>query len=202
MRCRGGGRIDCDPWLIPLQRLDPPVDHEDIDRALLMDPGAGAIVFGCSMARRSACVDVGMFDESLRRGEDWDLLLRLGEVGRLHNLRDAVLLRRKHPTSLVATAGEQHVAERDRIRRAAYRRRAMGCEPPPDTNPRPMSRESLVSWWYWNALEQHRFCVAGRHLLRYLWINRSGRDTCKAVLCYPRELVRAVAGRRPAGPNK
>ena len=193
----GGARIDCDPWLIPLKRRDVPVEHEDIDSALLLD--AGALIFPTSMARKSACLDVGMFDESLRRGEDWDLLLRLGEAGRLHNLPVPVILYRRNRNSLTATSPASHLDERVRVLDAAYLRRGIEGEPP-HAPWRPHDQETLVSRWYWNALEQHRFYVAGLHLLTYAWISRAGKQSRKAVLCYPREVVREAMGRRPVRP--
>ena len=54
-----------------------------------------------TVVRRRALVEVGLFDEDLRRGQDFDLWVRLASLGkRIEYLTDALMMRRVHQQNL------------------------------------------------------------------------------------------------------
>ncbi len=61
--------------------------------------------FGASMMRTQAVRDVGGFREPFPIGEDFDLLLRLIEIGEIWNLKETLYHYRQHPHS-ITSAGQ------------------------------------------------------------------------------------------------
>lgn len=62
--------------------------------------GAGAFGTSACIIRRQAALDAGLFDETLRFGEDTDLFLRLALVGRFAFTRAKVMHKREHDSNL------------------------------------------------------------------------------------------------------
>lgn len=63
------------------------------------------VLLSAVMARREAMVDAGLFDPALRRGQDFDLWLRMARRGaNMGYLRRVLMLRREHATNLSGTA--------------------------------------------------------------------------------------------------
>jgi len=65
--------------------------------------GAGAFGTSACIVRRQAALDAGLFDETLRFGEDTDLFLRLTRAGRFAFTRATVMHKREHDTNLTHT---------------------------------------------------------------------------------------------------
>lgn len=81
--CCGGGAIVVDSYGRERMRyLKPENDAEIKRRALLANP----LVHSTTMYRRKSALSVGGYDESLAGFQDWDLCLKLGEIGKLYNL--------------------------------------------------------------------------------------------------------------------
>lgn len=94
-----GGALD---WIDPQGRiighLEMPQSDAEIQQLLL--GGVSLLHHPCTMARRSALLQVGGYDETLVASVDLDLWLRLGEVGQLANLSETVLQYRLHSRSI------------------------------------------------------------------------------------------------------
>ena len=59
------------------------------------------VLLSAVVARRRAMVDAGLFDPTLRRGQDFDLWLRMAQRGaRIGYLRKVLMLRREHQNNL------------------------------------------------------------------------------------------------------
>jgi glycosyltransferase involved in cell wall biosynthesis len=81
-----------------LDEAHPAMDHDQIQEQALM--GRCALNHPSVTMRRDAVVAVGGYRPEMRRLEDLDLWLRLGEVGRIVSLPDVVLKYRQHDQSL------------------------------------------------------------------------------------------------------
>lgn len=86
----------------------------------------GAMRFPTTMMRLDAARSVGGFREPFRIGEDFDLLLRLSEVGTMHNLTESLYYYRQHLASVCGTLGDQWRAYRDVVLELAEERRMTG----------------------------------------------------------------------------
>jgi hypothetical protein len=80
------------------------------------------------MMRRELAMRVGGFREPFRIGEDLDLLLRLGENGKMANLPDILYLYRQHISSVCATLGPAWMAYKEHILELAKERRQTGTD--------------------------------------------------------------------------
>ena len=110
--------IDGDPRSIS----DLPLDHRGIVDALLH--GQHAICHASTMTRKAALVAIGGYwDEGV--SEDWDLFLRLSEVGKLANINEALYDVVFHETGISAS-GMKTVRANISLAVCNYRRRANG----------------------------------------------------------------------------
>ncbi|MDX1929811.1 MAG: glycosyltransferase family 2 protein [Pirellulaceae bacterium] len=123
----------------------PPTDHEQIDRELLAGRGA-MIVHPTLTMRRSAFNEIGGYRNEFEYAEDFDLLLRLGEVGLLANIGEILLDYRQRPGSV---CGKHAYKQQVLIKRAleqAYVRREL-------------SRDTLPSLPTPKVISHHRYYV-------------------------------------------
>lgn len=98
----GGQALLIDADGCPLGHWTVPLDHDAIDRHHLAGIGGG-IIHPAALIRRDAFDRLGGYDVSLPAAQDYDLWLRLAEVGQLANLPHRVLLYRLHLQSVTAT---------------------------------------------------------------------------------------------------
>lgn len=121
--CVGGAHDLIDEVGRFLTHLALPETDAEIQRLALA--GHGSICHPCALIRRSAMLQVGGYDETLRSAHDLDLWLKLGEIGQLANLIDPVLKYRIHTASV---SGQNYRTQRDEARQAceqAWQRRGI-----------------------------------------------------------------------------
>jgi glycosyltransferase involved in cell wall biosynthesis len=160
--------IDADGWPIA-EFFGNEVDHDDIDAAHLKGKG-GSIVHPSAALRRAAMMQIGGYRTRYPHSEDFDLFLRLAEVGRLANIPDVLLEYRQHPDSV----GYRHArAQWDSARRAvadACERRRLGAVTwgsGPDRQGVP-SRADMHRKWSWWALGAGHRKTARKHAWKAL----------------------------------
>ena len=119
--CLGGAHevIDEDGRL--LTRLPLPEQDQEIQELALA--GHGSICNPCAMIRRLSLVEIGGYDETLLCAEDLDVWLKLGEIGKLANLKPTILKYRLLKSSISQQHGVlQRQAAREICQRAWLRR--------------------------------------------------------------------------------
>ena len=83
-----------------------PQDHFTLTAKLKAGVG-GVILHPSVMMRTDALVKVGGYREKFRRGQDFDLWIRLSEVGKLANIDEPLIYWRHHDSSIGYTASEE-----------------------------------------------------------------------------------------------
>jgi glycosyltransferase involved in cell wall biosynthesis len=168
-----GGRariVSPEGW--PLGQWSVPVEHEDIDAAHIAG-FAGQLIHPTSMIRANAVCRIGGFDEQWTYAQDYDLWLRLAEIGRLSNLPGIILNYRLNLSSVSFATRRMQYESVVRIAKAARLRRGL---------PALVSSvdwESYQGWacatawntrerWYRMAIEAHEFSTALRIALQLL----------------------------------
>jgi GT2 family glycosyltransferase len=121
----------------PLCQWTVPTGHEEIDAAHMAGL-AGHLIHPTSMMRLDAVRRIGGFDEQWTYAQDYDLWLRLAEIGRLSNLPWIILNYRLHLSSVSFTTRRTQYESVVEIAKAARLRRGM----PP-----------LVSWVDWESYQ-------------------------------------------------
>ncbi len=98
----------------------PPTDQEEIHRKLLIN---NSLAHGSAMVRRSALERVGGYNEQYPYAQDYDLWLRLSEIGQVRNLQECLYnLRTWEGASSTARSEEQKRCARRALEEARRRR--------------------------------------------------------------------------------
>ena len=119
--CVGGAHEVIDENGRLLTRLPLPEHDQEIQELALA--GHGSICNPCAMMRRTALLEIGGYDETLLCAEDLDVWLRLGEVGKLANLKPTILKYRLLKSSISQQHGVlQRQAAKEICQRAWLRR--------------------------------------------------------------------------------
>lgn len=123
-----------------------------------------------SIMRKRAVVDCGGYRDRFNLAEDYDLCLRLGELGELANL-DMVLTRHRQ---LHSSAGHSNMPRQRRAAIEAIREARLRRKMPDATNladvespvQAPLSRSEQHRIWGWWALQAGNVATARRHARR------------------------------------
>ena len=138
----------------PLREYHPPEAHEEIDRALLSG-ASNAICQPSAIIRADAMRLAGGYRPEFVVSEDYDLWLRLAEVGRLANLPEVLLRYRHRPTSLARSHEDKCIYFADRAIRDACERRGLPATGAPAREALPARTEAdhrmIWAWWALNA---------------------------------------------------
>jgi glycosyltransferase involved in cell wall biosynthesis len=147
---------------------DLPLDHDAIDARHMACCG-GALANPTAMLRREAVIRAGGYRSEFQIGaEDFDLLLRLAEVGRLANLPNILVRYRLHDQSLTARfTGEQRELALPAIREACVRR-GIDFRPPDIPLPAGASRAVELAHRAMKAREHGYLRTARKYAIRTL----------------------------------
>ena len=156
--------------------------HEDIDADHMAGKG-GAIIHPASMIRRSAVESIGGYRD-MAPAQDFDLFLRLAEIGKLTNLQDILLKYRMHPNSLGNSKRLKQQREATSAVKEAYTRR--GMEPPSRLvlgNEHQASVSELHCKWAWWALAAGNVATARKHAFLAFRKKPISLNNWKVVAC-------------------
>jgi hypothetical protein len=90
------------PDALPIGPIIHPLTSQEIERRHL-DAQANAFFQSCVLTKKSGILQAGGYRPKYPAGEDFDLWLRVSEIGRLRNLDECHLYYRVHSTSANAT---------------------------------------------------------------------------------------------------
>lgn len=112
----------------PLNERFFPSTGEQVEAELLA--GRNPLMQSGMMFRRQAVLDAGGYQDGRNFAEDYDLFLRLSEVGKIGNLAEVLMLQRQH----ISRASATHYQDQNRVVMLAladaYHRRALGANVP------------------------------------------------------------------------
>ena len=142
---------------------DVPPTHEEIEANHLR--GSSSIHHPAVMLRREAVRRVGGYRKELMPCEDFDLWLRLGEVGRLANLPAKLLTKRLMPGSAVASNLAKQAKLVKQIVDETWRRRSLPDAPQVRAS-RLRRPVDLYLQWGWMALKSGNVSTSRRYAVR------------------------------------
>ena len=143
----------------PLCQWTVPTGHEEIDAAHMAGL-AGQLIHPTSMMRLDAVRRVGGLNEQWTYAQDYDLWLRLAEIGRLSNLRETVLNYRLHFSSVTFAMRRSQCESVAGIAKSARGRRGM---PPLSSSIDLESGDGWVGATAWDSRERwYRMAIRGQ----------------------------------------
>lgn len=175
--CVGGASIMIDAGGNELHLLVPPLDNDDIQENALK--GHCPINHPTAMYRIDAVKYVGNYSHKFYPSEDLDLWLRLGEIGKLANLKNPVLKYRFLSSSISGQLVEKQLSAARGACEEAWKRRnikgffeAKGEWRASGTK---KSQHSLVlkfGWWAFNYKNQKAALLYGFKAIKLLPFNK------------------------------
>jgi len=172
-----------DPAGNALREYRPETTHEAIDRVHL-EGRTQSICHPSVMIRAEAMRRVGGYRESFTAAQDFDLWLRLAEVGRLANVPEVLLRYRKHPASIAHTRQATCWDDEDRAVLDACRRRGLGAPAPnrPLDVPSPSEADHRAVWVWW-ALASGRVGAARKNAARLVRLEPLSKRSWETLAC-------------------
>lgn len=163
----GTQALRVDPEGAPISLWRVPELHEAID-ARHMAGRPGGIVNPSVMMRRSALERVGGYRLGFEPAEDYDLFLRIAEIGRMANLPDVLLQYRVHERCATFTHAEEQTRHTRRALQEAWvRRQKAGYPSIPENEHRTPTLEELIWSWARSAFKSGYFKTAAKQSLRF-----------------------------------
>jgi glycosyltransferase involved in cell wall biosynthesis len=165
----------------PLGVFPVPLTHGEIEERHLR--GLSSIHHPSVMMRAEAVRKVGGYREVSRPADDFDLWMRLGEIGKLANLPDCLVTKRQTVDGIVgSTLGTPMGDAIQRILEDTWRRRRLPGKP---TLPQRtvLSRSDLYRQWAWMALEHGHRRVARKYAVKSVCRQPYHPKAWRAVLC-------------------
>ncbi|MEO1350627.1 MAG: glycosyltransferase [Cyanobacteria bacterium J06635_15] len=178
----GSEILRIDPGSLPIGIKGQPITHEEITHAFLNGKG-GAIIHPSAMFPRAALEKIGGYDPELEPAEDFDLFIKLSEVGKLANLPQVLMKYRLH---CKRTTDRKRVVQLEKVREIVHRAwldRGLG-EPPDDllkTQPI-LSPEQSRQLWARTSMAQGYFLTGLKHASILLARKPYSFDRWKMVL--------------------
>lgn len=139
-----------DPKGRPLLRYRPPADESSIVQELRRGT-IGGLIHPSMMMRSRALRAIGAYREEAQWVEDFDLFLRLSEVGHLAILPELLLHYRQHPQSVNRTKNQQERLQRKQSALDDYFAR-QGLPSHTLTNLY-QQKDTDLEWAFWSASE-------------------------------------------------
>lgn len=157
-----------------------PLTHEEIEASHLR--GSSTIHHPAVMLRPEAVKQIGGYRKELMPCEDFDLWLRLGEVGRLANLPEKLLTKRL----FVGSAVSSNLAKQEKLVKQivdeTWRRR--GLPGAPELRPNRLLRPvDLYRQWGWMALRSGHVRTSRRYAMRAIASGPLNIESWRLALC-------------------
>jgi glycosyltransferase involved in cell wall biosynthesis len=157
-------RIDEDG--LPVNCFKVPKHHDQIDGDHMCGLGAG-IIHPSVMMRTSAVAQIGGYRPEFVWAEDYDLFLRLAEIGKLANLPQVLLQYRVHVSEVTSQHREAQFLAAKRALEDATIRRKTGMPLPP-LELKIETEDDLIWSLVWKSFKARNFRTARKHAFRYL----------------------------------
>lgn len=155
-----------DPQGLPICEAARELSHEEIDSGHLSGVAESRICHPSVTMRTEAVLRIGKYREEYRYLEDFDLFLRLAEIGRLANLPDVLLEYRLHPESICRNQGDKHLSFARRALQETWARRDMVPKPQIFASElktvKSAETHRIMAWW---ALSASNLVTARKHAI-------------------------------------
>ena len=171
----GSNILLIDPEGLPIVTWTYLHTHEEIDRLNLTGSVGSCICHPSVAIRKSSLLAVGAYRLGFEYAEDYDLFLRLAELGKLANLPEVLLKYRQHPASIGHAKRKEQLMKTQQALEETLQRCGL-----PLTHE--INSESIVNYtmpstqathmkWAWWALSEKYYSTAAKHGFKALKLN-------------------------------
>ena len=147
-------------WRVPLQ-------HKEIDQSHLLKIQS-AMNNPTTLIRKSALIQLGGYMPDMRYAEDFDLWLRMAEIGTLANLPDYLLLYRQHLTSIGFSKLHTQFKFAIQASKNAHQRRGLKFDSLQEPDFKQPSRAEIYEKWAWWAIIGSNYRTASVYALKVI----------------------------------
>jgi glycosyltransferase involved in cell wall biosynthesis len=170
---------------MPLIEMIDIYEHNDIDEAHINCLLGGAVIMHpTALIRKASILAVGGYDERFKHAEDYDLWLRLAEIGKLHNLNEVLLSYRQHLESIgYANREGQLLSTYNSIESACIRRNIKNKTFNNITIDDELSTFDTFIKWGWWALKNKNLSTARKYSKKSFLLRPLNIDSWKLILC-------------------
>lgn len=178
----GSEILRIDPDGLPIGIKGQPIHHEEILHAFLNGKG-GIINHPSAMFPRAALEKIGGYNRDLEPAEDFDLFIRLSEIGKLANLPQVLLKYRLHCNRTTDKKRLVQLAKVQAIVNRAWSERGLGIPPEDLLKTQPvLSPTQSRQHWACTAISQGYFFTGLKHSLILLADEPRSLDRWRMVL--------------------
>jgi len=176
----GSCALAIDPEGDALGHAPVPLSHDEIEARHLR--GMSSIYHPAVMMRGEVLRKLGGYRSGTCPCEDFDLWLRMGEIGKLANMPEPLFVWRRTLSGIVATRSAEIKGTLQRIVADAWRRRKL---PGNSTisNVDVVSGSDLCAQWGWQALRHGHVRTARKYAYKYLIAEPWRRNAWKLAAC-------------------
>jgi glycosyltransferase involved in cell wall biosynthesis len=189
----GSNALLIDSEGMPIVTWKYSIDHEEIDQ-LHLTGSAGSCICNPSVAiRKSSLLAVGAYRPDYEYGEDYDLFLRLAEVGKLANLPEVLLKYRQHSASAGHAKRKLQLTMTQKALDDALKRRGLPLKHALDSESidsyiQPSTQSTRMKWAWW-ALPEKYYATAIKHALIALRLNPFNLGVYHLLICIARDYL-------------
>ena len=175
-------------WCYVSVRFVDPVGMPLYNEEVLADGWTGVV-----MMRRKTAVKLGGFRKELRMCEDYDLALRMEEVGSIVSLREVLIDYRQHPESVCNSERMAQSHYRNLVKKLAEDRRTKGKDALqrgeswgiaiPTELHKPITTWKLYTNWGWRALKAGNVVTSRKYAVMVLTRRPWSIDSWRLMAC-------------------
>lgn len=189
----GSSALLIDPEGMPIVTWAYPTTHEEIDRLNLLGSVGSCICHPSSAVRKSSMLAIGAYRAEVEYALDYDLFLRLGEVGKLANLPEMLLKYRQHPASIGHAKRKEQLLASHKALKETFQRRGLPLNHMLDNesidNYMPPARHDTFMKWAWWALSEKYYSTSFKYGFKALKLNFFNIKTYSLLACIARNFV-------------
>lgn len=189
----GSEALLIDPEGYPICRMWTLHTHEEIDNSNMTGTVGSSMCHPSVAIRKSGLLTIGGYRHKFDFAEDYDLFLRLAEVGKLANIPEVLLKYRQHFSSIGHAKRKQQllvtqkVLEETHVRRHLMLKNSFVAEAIEGYEP-PLIQDVHIKWAWWALGEKH-YKTAIRHALKALILNPFKLHVIVLLICISRNYL-------------
>ncbi|MES2500981.1 MAG: glycosyltransferase [Pseudomonadota bacterium] len=189
----GTNALLIDPDGLPINTWVYEQTHDEIDSSNLSGASGSRICHPSVALRKSAVLAVGGYRPEFQLTMDYDLFLRLAEVGKLANLPDVLFKYRQHLGSAGHEKRDQQLMETLKVLNETYTRRALiknFSELQQQVNDYvPLNHRAQHLKWGWWALSEKNYQTSIKYALKATFQKPLNLEGLKLLACVVRSFV-------------